>query len=50
MRAVLGVEKKAGHAKVNLNLKPLLVETKVTPWDIQVQAQAVRLAGKLIGS
>ena len=26
---------------------PILVETSLTPWDVQVQAQRVRLAGKL---
>ena len=47
VRAAMGIKKKVGHKGANLGLQPLVTETEVVPWDIQVQAQAVRLAGKL---
>ena len=47
MRASLGAPNKSGGDRAQLNLQPLAAETEVAPWDIQVKAQAVRLAGKL---
>ena len=47
MRASLGVPKKSGEDRAQLNLQPLAAETEIAPWDIQVKAQTVRLAGKL---
>ena len=47
VRAAMGVKKKACHEGAHLGHQPLLTETEVLPWDIQVRAQAVRLAGKL---
>ena len=47
VRAAMGIKKKVCHTGANLGLQPLLTETEVVPWDIQVQTQAVRLAGKL---
>ena len=47
VRAVMGVKKKACPDGPHLNHQPLLTETEVLPWDVQVKAQAVRLAGKL---
>ena len=41
------VKREVSHTGANLGLQPLLTETEVCPWDIQVKAQAVRLAGKL---
>ena len=45
----MGVKKKARHEGAHLGHQPLLTETEVLriPWDIQVRAQAVRLAEKL---
>jgi hypothetical protein len=47
VRAAMGIKKKVCHTGANLGLQPLLTETEVVPWDIQVQTQAVRLPGKL---
>ena len=43
----MGVKKKTCHDGPHLGHQPLLTETEVLPWDIQVKAQAIRLAGKL---
>ena len=47
VRAAMGVKKKACPDGPHLKHQPLLTETEVLPWDVQVKAQAVRLAGKL---
>ena len=38
VRAAMGVKKKASHKRANPGLQPLVAETEVVPWDIQVHA------------
>ena len=43
----LGVPHRVWDDGPEVGKDPLLAETVLTPWDIQVRAQGVRLAGKL---
>ena len=45
--AALGAQSHVWDGGPEVGRDPLLAETELTPWDIQVKAQAVRLAGKL---
>ena len=45
--AALGAQSHVWDEGAELGRGPLLAETELYPWDIQVKAQAVQLAGKL---